>query len=143
MALYAILLNLLCTLLFPHDMTDYQGFADYFYSRKAWIFGFLGALFVIDVGDTLIKGLPYFEALGPVYYFRTVSLLVLSIVAMFVRNRRFPAALVVFALVCESCVYSDGAPDNGMRSRGSIRPHGSPIRPNETIGSRSRLQACA
>lgn len=100
-ALYAILLYLLCTLLFPDDMTDYQGFADYFYSRKAWIFGFLAALFVVDVGDTLIKGLPYFEALGPVYYFRTVSLLVLSIVAMFVSNRRFHAALVIFALVCE------------------------------------------
>jgi hypothetical protein len=48
-AIYAILLYLLCTLLFPEEMGDYQGFKDYFYSRKRWIFGFLSLLFVIDI----------------------------------------------------------------------------------------------
>jgi len=100
-ALYAILLYLLCTLLFPDDMADYQGFADYFYSRKAWIFGLLALLFVVDVGDTMIKGLPYFYALGPVYYVRTVSILVLSVVAIFIDNRRFHATFAVLVLVCE------------------------------------------
>jgi len=86
-ALYAVVLYLLCTLLFPDDMSDYQGFEDYFYSRKGWIFGLLALLFVVDVGDTLIKGLPYFRALGPVYYFRTVSVLVLSVLAIPINNR--------------------------------------------------------
>jgi len=36
-----------------------------------------------------------------VYYFRTVSLLALSVVAMKVDNRRFQAAFAVFALLCE------------------------------------------
>lgn len=100
-ALYAILLYLLCTLLFPDDMSDYEGFEGYFYSRKGWIFGFLALLFLVDVGDTLLKGLPYFRALGPVYYFRTLALLALSLVAIKVKNRRFQAAFAVFALLCE------------------------------------------
>ena len=78
-----------------------RGIRRLFYSRKGWIFGFLALLFLVDVGDTLIKGLPYFRALGPVYYFRTVSLLVLSLVAIKVDDRRFQAAFAVFALLCE------------------------------------------
>jgi hypothetical protein len=100
-ALYAILLYLLCTLLFPDEMSDYSGFRDYFYSRKKWIFGFMALLFAVDVADTLIKGLPYFRMLGPVYYVRTVSLLVLSLLAIKIDSPRFQAAFVVFALVCE------------------------------------------
>ena len=38
-ALYAVLMYLLCTLMYPVTMTDYQGFVDYFYSRQGWIFG--------------------------------------------------------------------------------------------------------
>ena len=43
-------------------MSDYDGFEGYFYSRKGWIFGFLALLFLVDVGDTLIKGLPLFSS---------------------------------------------------------------------------------
>lgn len=100
-ALYAILLYLLCTLLFPEEMMDYQGFQDYFYSRKQWIFSLMALLFFVDIADTLIKGLPYFRTLGSVYYFRTLSLLVLSILAVKIDNRRFHAAFAIFAVICE------------------------------------------
>lgn len=58
-------------------------------------------LFLIDIADTLIKGRQYFYMLGFVYYFRTASLLVLSLVAIKVNNRRFQAAFAVFAVICE------------------------------------------
>jgi hypothetical protein len=64
--MYAILLYLLCALLFPDDMSDYSGFRNYFYSRKKWIFSFMALLFSVDVADTLLKGLRYFRMLGPV-----------------------------------------------------------------------------
>ena len=54
-ALYATLLYMLCTLLFPEEMGDYKGFDEYFYSRRSWIFSFMALLFVADVGDTLLK----------------------------------------------------------------------------------------
>lgn len=100
-ALYAILQYLLCTLLFPEAMADYKGFQDNFYSRKGWIFSFMAVLFLADLGDTLVKGLPYLETLGPVYYFRTLSCLVLSLAAIRIANRRFQAGFAVFALLCE------------------------------------------
>ena len=61
----------------------------------------MALLFAADVIDTLIKGLPYFRMLGPVYYTRTLSLLVLSLLAIKIDNPRFQAAFAVFALVCE------------------------------------------
>ena len=100
-ALYATVLYLLCTLLFPDEMSDYAGFQEYFYSRKRWIFGFMALIFAADVGDTLLNGLPYFKTLGPVYYFRTLSCLVLSLIAIRVDNRYFQAAFAFFALLCE------------------------------------------
>ena len=102
-AIYATLMYLLCTLLFPEQMSDYRDFQDYFYSRKEWIFSFLALLFSLDVADTLIKGLPYFQTLGPVYCFRTLSLLVLSLLAIKIDNRKFQAAFAIFAVVCEVC----------------------------------------
>lgn len=99
--MYATLLFLLCTLLFPETMTDYDGFEGYFYSRKGWIFSLLAVLFLADIADTLIKGRQYFYMLGFVYYFRTASLLVLSLVAIKVNNRRFQAAFAIFAVICE------------------------------------------
>lgn len=66
-ALYALQLYLLCALFFPEEMADYDGFREYFYSRRRWIFGCMALLFVADIADTLIKGVPYLRALGPVY----------------------------------------------------------------------------
>lgn len=100
-AIYTTLMYLLCTLLFPEEMADYKGFQDYFYSRKRWIFSLMALLFLVDVGDTLLKGLPYFEALGPVYYLRTFSCLLLSLLAIKLDNRQFHSFFVVFALLCE------------------------------------------
>ena len=101
MAIYATLLYLECTLLFPQQISDYGGFEDYFYARKNWIFGLMALLMVADLADTLIKGLPYLEGLGFVYYFRTASLLVLSIAAIPVKNRWFQGAFAIFAVLCE------------------------------------------
>jgi hypothetical protein len=58
-------------------------------------------LFSVDVADTLVKGLPYFKMLGPIYYLRTASLLVLSLLAIKIDNRHFQAAFAVIAVLCE------------------------------------------
>jgi len=100
-ALYALLLYLLCALLFPDEMADYDGFRGYFYSRRRWIFAFMCLLFLADIVDTLIKGAPYLRALGPVYYVRTALYILLSAVAMKTDNARFHAAFAVFATAYE------------------------------------------
>jgi len=99
--LYVVLQYLLCTLLFPRQMTEFQGFADYFYSRKTWIFSLMALLFVADVQDTVLKGLPYLRTLGPIYYARTISYLGLSLAAIKISDRRFHAGFAVFATLSE------------------------------------------
>jgi len=54
-ALYAVLLFLLCVPHFPEQMTEHASFKDYFYSRKNWIFSLMILLFLADFGDTLTK----------------------------------------------------------------------------------------
>lgn len=96
---YAVLFFLICTLLFPDDMTDYDGFRDYFLSRRRWIFGLIGLSFVVDVGDTLIKGTGYLQSLGVEYPVRIVLHIALCMVAMATRNAVFHGAFVLAALV--------------------------------------------
>lgn len=40
---FPVILYFLCALLFPEDMDDYDGYRDYFLSRRKWFFGLLGA----------------------------------------------------------------------------------------------------
>ena len=51
--------------------------------------------------DTLVKGLAYFKAVGPLYYFRAISCIVLSLIAIKVDNPKFQAAFAGFAVLCE------------------------------------------
>jgi hypothetical protein len=56
---FAILLFLLCALLFPTDIAEYAGYEDYFISRRRWFFGVFAATIVFDLVDTLLKGRPF------------------------------------------------------------------------------------
>lgn len=96
---YASLYFLLCTLLFPDRMEEYAGFRDYFLSRRMWFFGLLALVFAADVLDTAIKGMEHFRSYGIEYPIRSAILIALSLVAMFVRDRRFHAAFVTGALL--------------------------------------------
>ena len=78
---YAIVLFLLCALLFPDSMRDYASYEDYFYARRAWFFGLLGATYLLDVVDTLIKGEAHFARFALEYLIRTPVLVALCIVA--------------------------------------------------------------
>ena len=95
---YAVMLFLLCALLFPDSMQDYSGYEDYFYERRAWFFGVLAAVYVIDIGDTLMKGEAHMAGFGVEYLIRVPLIILLCIVAMYVRNRSFHAAFVIFKL---------------------------------------------
>jgi hypothetical protein len=96
-AIYAVLLFLMCVLFFPEEMADYEGFKDYFYSRRRWIFSIMTALFIADIIDTLIKGTAFFHSLGPIFYVRSISYIVLSAIAIKVSNERYHAAFAIFA----------------------------------------------
>jgi hypothetical protein len=100
-AFYAILLYFLCTLFFPDQIGDYDGFKGYFYSRRRWIFGFMAGLFVVDLFDTIIKGHDYYYRHQLAYNTRAAAYVLLCLVALKVRRPWFHAAFAVFALVYE------------------------------------------
>ena len=95
---YAVLIYLSCALLFPNDLAGYDGFADYFHSRKGWFFGVALVSLAVDVADTLLKGLDHLRALGPAYPLSMALLAGLFVAAIVVRNERFHAVLAVGTL---------------------------------------------
>lgn len=96
---YAILLFLLCALLFPESMQDYVSYRDYFLTRRGWFFGVLAASYLFDVVDTLIKGRAYFGYPTPEYIINTLVVIALCMVAIKTRNARFHAIFVTAMLI--------------------------------------------
>ncbi|AXY73223.1 hypothetical protein D3H65_04195 [Paraflavitalea soli] len=96
---FVVVYYIICSLLFPDDMKEYDGYKGYFYSRKAWFFSFLGVSFLFDVCDTLLKGVDHYHALGTEYIIRIAIHVLLCLLAIRSRNERFHAALVIFFIL--------------------------------------------
>jgi hypothetical protein len=99
---YSSLLFLLCCLLFPNDIAEYDSYEDYFMQRRKWFFGLLAFTFLADLVDTAIKGRDYFLSLGMEYPLRNAVAVVLCIVAIAVANRRVHVALVALVLLYQA-----------------------------------------
>lgn len=100
---YGAVLYLLCAILFPDDISEYDGFRGYFFSRRKWFFGILGFTIILDVIDTLIKGQQYFMSQGVVEYgVRTVVEICLCAIAAYVKNERFHLAFVIACLIYQA-----------------------------------------
>ena len=97
--LYAVIMFLTASVMIPENLEGYDGYRDYFYSRRAWFFGLLGIAILIDVADSLVKGTDYWIALGSEYHIMNVAQPVLCVVAMFSRNPRFHGAFALMMLI--------------------------------------------
>jgi hypothetical protein len=96
---YASCYFLICAILFPGDLDGYDGYDDYFLSRRKWLFGLIALTFFLDIGDTLLKGVAYFEANGLMYSARALlSILGCALGAVTV-SRRVQLGLVAVAIL--------------------------------------------
>lgn len=95
---YAIALFLLCALLLPDNLSDYKDYQDYFIERRAWFFGVLAVVYVLDVVDTFIKGEAHFSRFATEYLIRTPVLVGLCLVAIRTASPRFHQAFVTATL---------------------------------------------
>ncbi|MEN8374767.1 MAG: hypothetical protein ABFS34_04905 [Gemmatimonadota bacterium] len=95
--LYAVVMYMLCAMLFPSDLSDHDGFKGYFHSVQGWFFGLLIASLLIDLVDTLIKGTDYFRSQGIEYPVTTAVFFALFLAAAFSRSERYHAVVVVLA----------------------------------------------
>jgi len=91
-AVYGAVVYFLCALLSPNDLSHYEGYKEYFFSRRKWFFGAMAVMFVADLSDD--------------YIFHLVGLFILlSLFAIKLRNGRFHAAFALFALLSEIFFY--------------------------------------
>ena len=96
--LYSGLYFLICTILFPASMEEYGGYQDYLIARRHAFFGFIAAIAILDVGDGLLKGIPYVQALGISYLVHTLLLLGLATAGMLARRPAAHAVILLCAL---------------------------------------------
>jgi hypothetical protein len=102
--LYATLLYLLCVILFPGELP--ADFRDYFFSRRKWFFGLWVAVYLIDLGDTAMKGSEHFASFGLEYPVSIGLLIVLCAVGFFSSNERFHGAFAVGACIFQLYQFS-------------------------------------
>ena len=95
---YAFLIFLMCALLSPVNLSGYDGFEEYYYAKRAWIFGTFLVMQFVDIGVALIKGMDYFLGLGIYFYVAEALIVILSAMAIATRNKRFHAAFVLALL---------------------------------------------
>lgn len=90
-----------CTLLFPDQLEDYEGYEDYFYSRRKWFFGGLAMIFAADIVDTVIKGKEYMARFYWEFPVRNIIHILLCLIAIKLDNKKFHAILVILFIVYE------------------------------------------
>lgn len=93
---YCTALFMLCVLLFPDDVKEYDGYEDFFMSRRAWFFGFFGATVIFDIFDSSLKGWDYLTTFDLEYAIQVPVSLALCGIAIYSKNRRFQ---LIFAIV--------------------------------------------
>jgi hypothetical protein len=98
---YVILYYVLCVLIFPDDVSDYESFEEYFYSRKKWFFSVLSLVFAADFIDTFLKGKQYVQHLLWEYPVRNIVHIILCLIAIKISNKRFHAILVILFIIYE------------------------------------------
>lgn len=92
---YALVLYLLCALVFPESMEGYGGYREYYYARRHWFFGVLALAYVLDMADTVAKGGAYFHSFGSEYIVRNAAYVAASLIAIATRNAIYHGAFAV------------------------------------------------
>ncbi|KRR01808.1 hypothetical protein CQ12_13220 [Bradyrhizobium jicamae] len=98
---YASMYYFLSVLLFPQDLDEYQGYEDYFLSRRRWFFGFAALTEALDVVDTWIKGEAHLRSLGMDYLVAISAFILLSAIAARTRNPKFHLLFALAAVAYE------------------------------------------
>ncbi|SHG03969.1 hypothetical protein SAMN04487965_3166 [Microbulbifer donghaiensis] len=96
---YTLTLYFLCALLFPEKNSDPKDYRVLFYERRKWFFAVLALVFLIDIGDSLLKGMGYLLGLGHIYLYRNLLFFVACLVAIATRSPRYHATFAVSGIL--------------------------------------------
>jgi len=95
---FAVVIYSSAALLLPERLETHEGYRDYYYSRRAWIYGLNLVFNAFDLVDTLAKGTEHFMSLGWQYPGAVGTQCVLSVAAIFSKNEKVHAAAAIFIL---------------------------------------------
>lgn len=96
---YAFYLYLICAMLFPKNLDEYEDYKSYFLDRRGWFFGLLLGWSAIDVLDTWIKGPTYFASIGFDVLVSSGILAIACVVGMVTRRGAIQAAIALALLI--------------------------------------------
>ncbi|GAB5428714.1 MAG: hypothetical protein Devi2KO_21730 [Devosia indica] len=91
---YATTLFLMTALLSPDSISEYTGYEDFFLQRRHWFFGLLGATFVLDTIDTLIKGQAHWAQFDWSYFGQVPLGILLCVLAWRSADKRLHLSIV-------------------------------------------------
>ena len=104
LVLYATLLYLLCVILYPREFPS--EFREYFHLRRKWFFSLWIVVYLVDIGDTALKGGDHLASFGLEYWVTIVVFVVLFLVATQSRDERFHGAFAVAACIFQFYQFS-------------------------------------
>lgn len=95
---YAFLTYMAAAVLFPRHIDQYSSYEEYFLTRRAWFFGLLIIVTVIDPVDTALKGPAHLASLGIEYWIALTVITGIFIVAMLSRRKIVQGTVAVATL---------------------------------------------
>jgi hypothetical protein len=100
------LLYLASMLLFPPETSTDESidYKKHYYANHRAFFAIFGMFAVVDVADTLLKGIPHFLALGMPYVISSVVYFIGMMTAAITQNERYHRFYAVFFLVQTSVI---------------------------------------
>ncbi len=97
---YAALFYFIAAVLFPDQPVE-SGYAGQFHASQYGFYGLLALLFLVDLGDSALKGAEHLRHFGPWYPIRQLLFAGLSVAAMFVHRRPYHYVLLVAVLLAQ------------------------------------------
>jgi hypothetical protein len=94
--LYAILLFLSASLIFPWDFSDDFDFEDHFYQTRPWFFAVLALAWCLDIPETMAKSAGGLRGLPEAYLAFAIPYLVLAVIAAFWANKTYHKLYAIF-----------------------------------------------
>ncbi|UIJ44187.1 hypothetical protein LZK98_14020 [Sphingomonas cannabina] len=95
---YGSLYFVLTALLFPSDVDEYRSYEGYLLHRRPWFFGLIAMITVMDLVDTVLKGVSRWHALGAAYPIHAVLMLGIAAIGISSESRQTQIALAAAAL---------------------------------------------
>ena len=86
-------LFILASQLFPPEFPDDMDFARYYFANNRWFFGLLVLALLIDIPETLWKGVAHLRDVPPQYAYFLPTLLLIAILSALSKSRRVHAVL--------------------------------------------------